>query len=85
MDMRDKEPMDRKTLSFRLNALKSKMCGKILVSPQRSWFEFGESMVRGYVRLRAEDSNVRLAVEHESAKDPPRPRVRNVQLKLPRT
>jgi hypothetical protein len=83
MDLRDKTPMDRKTMSYRLNSLKSKMCGKILESPRRSWFEFRESMVRGYVRLRAEDLNVRLALEHESAKDPPRPRIRDKQLKLP--
>jgi hypothetical protein len=85
MDLRDKDPMDRRTLSVRLNALKSDMCGNILMSPQRSWFEFKDSMERGYVRLRAETLGVRLAVEHESAKDPPRTRPRPVQLKLPRS
>jgi uncharacterized protein len=84
MDLRYKEPMKRRTLSIRLNALKSDMCGQILVSPQRSWFEFRDSMERGYVRLRAEDVGVRLAIEHESAIDPPRPRGRPQQLKLPK-
>jgi hypothetical protein len=73
MAVRSKEPMDRRTLSGRLNSLKSEMCGRILVSRQRSWFEFRESMVRGYVRLRAEDIGVRLALEHEPIKDPPAP------------
>jgi hypothetical protein len=84
MDLRDKEPMDRRKLSLRLNSLKSDMCGRILVSEQRSWFEFRDSMERGYVRLRAEDVGVRLAIEHESAKDPPRQRARPQQLKLPK-
>jgi uncharacterized protein len=78
MQVREKEPMDRRTLSSRLNSLKSDMCGRILVSQRRSWFEFSESMVRGYVRLRAEMQNVRLALEHEPVKDPPQ----SLKLKL---
>lgn len=72
MGLLNKDPLERYELSQRLNSLKSAMCGKILVSPRRSWFEFRESVVRGYVRLRAEEKNIRLALEHEPAKDPPR-------------
>lgn len=71
MEVLGKEPMDRQTMSQRLNSLKSEMCGQILVSPKRSWFEFKESVVRGYVRLRAEEKGVRLAREHEPVRDPP--------------
>jgi hypothetical protein len=71
MEIRGKDPMSRKAMSFRLNSLKSDMCGRILVSPRRSWYEFKDSFVRGYVRLRAEEKGVSLALEHEPAKDPP--------------
>jgi hypothetical protein len=72
MRVRDKTPLERKKVSQKLNALKSKACGQILMSPRRNWFEFRESMVRGYVRLRAEDNGVRLALDHEPQREPRR-------------
>lgn len=79
-----KEPMDRNRMSLRLNSLKSEMCGHILVSPKRSWFEFKDSVVRGYVRLRAEDKGVRLAREHEPARDPPPDTTGRRRVRVPR-
>jgi hypothetical protein len=84
MQVREKEPMSRKAMSFRLNSLKSDMCGKILVSPRRSWYEFKDSFVRGYVRLRAEEKGVSLALEHEPAKDPPRLAPSSRPVRVPR-
>ena len=67
-----KAPLDRKQFVSRLNNLKSVRHGSILRSDKRSWYEFGENMVRGYVRLRAEEQGVRLALEHEPSAEPPR-------------
>ena len=72
MKVRDKIPLERRKMSQRLSALKGTACGKILISPRRNWFEFSESIVRGYVRLRAEDSGVRLALDHEPQREPRR-------------
>lgn len=72
MKVREKVPLERRKVSQKLNALKGSACGQILISPRRNWFEFRESMVRGYVRLRAEDSGVRLALDHEPQREPRR-------------
>jgi uncharacterized protein len=49
----------------RINNLKSERHGKILFSDRPNWFSFSESIIRGYVRLRAESSGVKLAIEHD--------------------
>lgn len=72
MEKRQKEPVDRKQFVSCLNNLKSPRHGSILYSDKRSWYEFSENMVRGYVRLRAEQQSVRLALEHEPAAEPKR-------------
>jgi uncharacterized protein len=61
------EPMDRKTVSARITALKSKACGSILIPHRRGWYQFKENIIRGYVRLRAEEQGVELATEYAAA------------------
>ena len=63
----DEKPMDRKTVSTRITALKSTTCGPILVPYRRGWYQFKENMMRGYVRLRAEEQGVELATESAAA------------------
>jgi uncharacterized protein len=58
----------RKTLtkpqfSNRLNALKTLRHGEIIIAKGAGWYEFKENIVRGYVRLRAEDQSVLLGAE----------------------
>jgi AAA+ ATPase superfamily predicted ATPase len=72
MGVRQRAPLDRAKFVARLNNLKSSRHGYILRSDQRSWYEFSENMVRGYVRLRAEEQGVRLALEHEPSAEPTR-------------
>jgi uncharacterized protein len=60
------EPMDRKTVA-RIAALKSKTCGSILIPHRRGWYQFKENIIRGYVRLRAEEQWVELATEYAAA------------------
>jgi len=58
------QPMDRTTFSTRMQALKSPGCGQILASNRRGWYQFRESIVRGYVRLRAEEKGLELALDY---------------------
>lgn len=48
----------------RMNALKSDRHGRILVGSAAGWYEYRENVVRGYVRLKAEQSGVELGVDH---------------------
>lgn len=61
------EPLDRQTIVSRLNALKGRSCGNILTSARRGWYRFSESMMRGYVRLRAEEQGCELALDYSAA------------------
>jgi hypothetical protein len=58
--------LDRATLVSRLNALKGKACGTILTTHRRGWYQFRESIIRGYVRLRAEEQGCELAVDYSA-------------------
>jgi hypothetical protein len=51
----------------RITALKSKACGSILIPHRRGWYQFKENIIRGYVRLRAEEQGVELATEYAAA------------------
>lgn len=64
------EPMELKTFYSRLNSLKSESHGHILKSPKRSWFQFSENMVRGYVKLKAAEHSVDLGIDHHNSKAP---------------
>ncbi len=72
MEKRGREPLERAKFVSRLNNLKSQRHGSMLRSGQRSWYEFSENMVRGYVRLRAETAGIPLALEHEPSAEPTR-------------
>ena len=67
-----KDPLGRTKFVAKLNNLKRERHGCILRSSRRSWYEFSENMLRGYVRLRAEDRGIRLALEHEPSAEPNR-------------
>jgi len=57
-----KEPLERKKFLARLNDLKGGKYGEILQSLQNrtGWYEFRENMVRGFVRLVAEQNGIEL-------------------------
>lgn len=63
----DAETMDRPTLVSRLNTLKGAGSGHILISPRKGWYQFREGMMRGYVRLRAEEQGCELALDYQAA------------------
>ncbi len=66
-----KEPLERRKLLAKLNDLKGEKFGAILQSLQNrtGWYEFRENMVRGFVRLVAEQNGVALL---DRAADAPR-------------
>lgn len=70
MEERGRTPLTQKTFMARLTALKSPSHGAILTGERRGWIRFSENLIRGYVRLVAESSGVRLALEHEPAPPP---------------
>ena len=58
-----KTPLERHSFSLRLNYLKSPRHGEIIVGTGNGWYEFRENIVRGYLRLRAENEGVALGAE----------------------
>ncbi|MDO9641356.1 MAG: ATP-binding protein [Pseudotabrizicola sp.] len=67
MDQIESPPLDRKKFNQRLNGLKKSSHASILTGSRAGWYEFTEKMIRGYVRLRAETSGVRLEIDHPNA------------------
>ena len=64
----DREPaLDRATVVARLNALKGPRCAQILASDRKGWYHFRENIMRGYVRLRAEEQGYELALDYSAA------------------
>jgi archaellum biogenesis ATPase FlaH len=63
----EESPMDRNEFVGHLQTLKSSSCGSILVSNRRTFYRFRENILRGYVRLRAEDQGLELARDYYSA------------------
>jgi len=59
--------LDRSTVVSRLNSLKGASCGHIVVSPKKGWYQFRENIIRGYVRLRAEEQGCELALDYSAA------------------
>jgi len=57
-------PLDREHFNQRMNTLKKPTHGSILKANRQGWYEFSEAVVRGYVRLRAEERGVQLGNEH---------------------
>ncbi len=61
-------PVDRAKFNQRMNRLKTPSYGSILTANRQGWYEFSEKIVRGYVRLRAEQADVELEVDHPAAR-----------------
>jgi len=61
------ETLDRQTVVARLSALKTASCGHILSSARKGWYQFHEGIMRGYVRLRAEEQECELALDYSAA------------------
>lgn len=72
MESMGEEPIDSIKFNAKLNQLKSANFGEILINPRRGWYEFRENIVRGYVRLRAEDQGFPLQIENEPTPEPKR-------------
>ncbi len=68
--MRDRpeEALDRDKFNQRINSLKQPSHASILSGTRQGWYEFTEKMIRGYVRLRAEQQGVLLEVDHPAVK-----------------
>ncbi len=64
MGRTEEEPLDRTKFNQRLNALKKESHASILIGTRQGWYEFREKMLRGYVRLKAEQAKVRLYGDH---------------------
>lgn len=65
--MPDRTVLDRERFNQRLNALKKPAHGEVLIGSRQGWYKFRESMLRGYVRLKAEEAGVELAIDHPLA------------------
>lgn len=61
------EHLERQAVGARLAALKGASCGRILMNAKRGWYQFSESMMRGYARLRAEEKGIELATDYAAA------------------
>ena len=61
------EPLTREQFNTRMNRLKSEPHGYILTGTRQGWYEFTEKMIRGYVRLKAEQKGVGLSPDHPGA------------------
>lgn len=59
--------LTREQYNNRMARLKSEAHGYILSANRQGWYEFTEKMIRGYVRLKAEQANVRLSPDHPDA------------------
>jgi len=57
-------PLDRGHFNQRLNSLKQPSHASILSGTRQGWYEFAEKMIRGYVRLRAEQEGLVLEADH---------------------
>ena len=55
-----RKPMDLRQFYGRMNNLKTERHGRIIETTSAGWYQFRENVVRGYVRLRAEQSGVQL-------------------------
>ena len=58
------ESLDRERFNQRINALKRQNYAEILTGSRQGWYEFTEKVVRGYVRLKAEQAGVVLEHDH---------------------
>jgi hypothetical protein len=59
--------LDRQTVVSRLNSLEGASCGHILARTKKGWYQFRENIMRGYVRLRAEEQGCELMLDYSAA------------------
>jgi uncharacterized protein len=64
MRAHDRQPISRGKFTQRINALKKDNHACILTGSRQGWYEFTEPVMRGYVRLRAEDQGIQLGADH---------------------
>lgn len=57
-------PLDRSKFNQRINRLKKPNHGCILSGNRQGWYEYTEKVIRGFVRLKAEQSKVLLEADH---------------------
>ena len=67
MTQRRTHALDRSTFNQRINSLKQPSHGAILSATRQGWYEFTEKVIRGYIRLRAEQDGVILEADHPAA------------------
>lgn len=65
----DRQVLDRTKFSNRLNRLKTDAHGKIIVSSGAGWFEYADNIVRGYVRLKAQQEKIEIGDGYFNAED----------------
>ena len=65
MSERKTPAMTRSQFNNRINALKKPSHHSILVGTRSGWYRFSENVIRGYVRLRAEQDGVALDIRDE--------------------
>lgn len=58
---------DRVKFNQRMGRLKTPTHASILTGNRQGWYEFTEKMIRGYVRLKAEQAGVSLKPDHPAA------------------
>ena len=63
----DQGHLERDKVVTRSAALKDAGCGRILASERAGFYHFRENIMRGYVRLRAEDEGYELATDLSSS------------------
>lgn len=68
MQNRPQEALNREKFNQRINSLKRPSHASILSGTRAGWYEFTEKMIRGYVRLRAEQEGIVLEVDHPAIK-----------------
>jgi uncharacterized protein len=61
--------LDKTKFSNRLNRLKTESHGKILTPSGQGWYEYSDNIVRGYVRLKAQQENVEIGDGYFNAED----------------
>lgn len=70
MRARSEAPASRDQFNNRMNRLKKDAHGNILTGTRTGWYEFTEKMIRGYVRLKAEQAGVSLEPDHPEGERP---------------
>jgi hypothetical protein len=65
----DRTVLDKAKFSNRLNRLKTESHGKILTASGQGWYEYTDNIVRGYVRLKAQQENVEIGDGYFNAED----------------